>query len=230
MRKYLFPICCALLLMSCGGGDDNSDPVTENKAPSIPGLVTPANNLLCIDNAVVFEWNAASDPDFDAITYQIEVAKDNQFKQIDYTNSASGTTKSISLEKGMRYYWRVKAVDSQNLSGKYSEVFQFYTEGVGLTNHLPFVPSLVKPELSSVLTTNSVILEWDASDVDANDVLTYDVYFGTTNPPTAKISSNQSLKTYTQSLNSSGTYYWSVDVKDQKGGISKGQVWRFVKN
>lgn len=230
MRKYLFTICYALLLMSCGGGDDNSDPVTENKAPSIPGLVAPANNLLCIDNAVVFEWNAASDPDSDAITYQIEVSKDNQFKQIDYTNSVTAPVKNISLEKGMRYYWRVKAIDSQNLSGKYSEVFQFYTEGVGLTNHLPFVPSLVKPELSSALTTNSVVLEWNASDVDANDVLTYDVYFGTTNPPTAKVSSNQSLKTYTQSLNSSGTYYWSVDVKDQKGGISKGQVWRFVKN
>lgn len=230
MRKNLFTICCTLLFISCGSGDDSSEPITENKAPLVPGLVAPANNLLCIDNTVVFEWNATSDPDSDAITYQIEVSKESQFKQIDFTNSVTAPAKSILLEKGTRYYWRVKAIDSQNLSGKYSEVFQFYTEGVGLTNHLPFVASLIKLELSSSLNTNSVVLEWNASDVDAADVLTYDVYFGTTNPPTVKVSSNQSLKNYTQSLNSSGTYYWSVDVKDQKGGISKGQVWRFVKN
>lgn len=230
MRKYLFVFCSALLLISCGGGDDTSDAVTENKAPSSPSLVAPENNLLCIDNTVAFQWNAASDPDSDAVRYQIEVAKDNQFKEIDFTNSVTTVAKSILLEKGVRYYWRVKAIDSKNLSGNYSSVFQFYTEGVGLINHLPFAPSLVKPELSSVVNDNSIVLEWNASDVDANDVLTYDVYFGTTNPPTAKVSSNQSLKTCTQTLNSSGTFYWSADVKDNKGGISKGQVWRFVKN
>lgn len=230
MRKYLFTICFAMLLISCGGGDDSSDPVIENRAPSIPGLVAPANNLLCIDNAVSLQWDASSDPDSDAISYQIEISKDNQFKQLDYTNSVTTPGKTISLEKGVRYYWRVKAVDSKNLSGNYSAVFQFYTEGTGLTNHLPFAPSLVKPELSSVLSGNSVVLEWNASDVDANDVLTYDVYFGTTNPPTTKVSSAQSLKTYSQSLNSSGTFYWSVDVKDNKGGLSKGQVWGFVRN
>ncbi len=54
-----------LLFVSCGGGEESSDPVTENKAPSIPSLVAPANNLLCIDNSVVFQWNASSDPDSD---------------------------------------------------------------------------------------------------------------------------------------------------------------------
>ncbi|GGA67715.1 hypothetical protein GCM10008015_05580 [Flavobacterium palustre] len=230
MKKYILTLFIGLLLISCGGGDDSSDVTKKNKAPSIPTLIAPANNLLCIDNSVAFQWNAASDPDSDAITYQIEIAKDNQFSQINYTNSSTTPGKTISLGKGVRYYWRVKAIDSKNLSGSYSSVFQFYTEGTALTNHLPFAPSLVKPELSSVVSDNSVVLEWIASDVDANDVLTYDVYFGTTNPPTAKVSSGQSLKTYTQSLNASGTFYWSVDVKDNKGGISKGQVWQFVKN
>lgn len=230
MKKFIFTVFTGLLFISCGGGEDNSDPVIENKAPSIPSLAAPANNLLCIDNAVAFQWNASSDPDSDAISYIIEVSRDNQFVQIDYTNSSTTPSKTISLEKGVRYYWRVKATDSKNLSSNYSSVFQFYTEGTGLVNHLPFTPSLVKPELSSGLTASSVVLEWTASDVDANDVLTYDVYFGTTNPPTAKVSSAQSLKTYTQSLSASGTYYWSVDVKDNKGGIAKGQVWKFVKN
>ena len=219
-----------LFLISCGGSDDNSDPVAENKAPSIPSLLSPANNLLCIDNTVAFQWNASTDQDSDMLSYQIEIAKDNLFTQIYATNSSTTANKTISLEKGVRYYWRVKATDSKNLSSNYSSVYQFYTEGVGLTNHLPFAPSLVKPGLSSVTSDNSVVLEWTASDVDANDVLTYDVYFGTTNTPTVKVASGQSLKTYTQNVSASGTYYWSVDVKDNKGGVTKGQVWRFVKN
>ncbi len=185
---------------------------------------------MCIDNALVFQWNVSSDPDSDAVTYQIQISKDNQFSQIDYTNSSQTPNKSVSLEKGVRYYWRVKAIDSKNLSSEYSTVYQFYTEGIGLVNHLPFVPSLIKPDLSSVTKASSVVLEWNASDVDVNDILSYDVYFGTTNPPTLKVSSAQNTKTYTQALNVAATYYWRVDVKDNKGGIAKGQVWRFIKN
>ncbi|OYX85714.1 MAG: hypothetical protein B7Y83_03825 [Flavobacteriales bacterium 32-34-25] len=231
MKKYLLTVFIGLLFISCGGGsDDGSDPVAENKAPSVPTLVAPANNLLCIDNAVTLQWNVASDPDSDAISYQLEIAKDNLFTQIAYTNSTTTPSKTVSLEKGVRYYWRVKAIDSKNLSGNYSSVFQFYTEGIGLTNHLPFAPSVVKPELSSAVNTNSVILEWNASDVDVNDVLTYDVYFGTTNPPTEKVAIGQTLKTYSQNLAVPGIYYWRVDVKDGKGGLTQGQVWRFSKN
>lgn len=231
MKKYLLATFITLLLCSCGGGD-SSDEVTEteNRVPSVPSLVAPANNLLCIDNAVAFQWNVSSDPDSDAISYQIQISKDIQFNQIDYTNSSQTSSKTISLDKGMRYYWRVKAVDSKNLSSNYSAVFQFYTEGVGLTNHLPFAPTIVKPELASVFTGSSVVLEWSASDVDATDQLTYDVYFGTVNPPTSKVSSNQILKTFTQSLSEASNYYWRVDVKDNKGGVTKGQVWNFIKS
>lgn len=231
MKKYLLTTFIGLLLCSCGGGGDSSDEVTEaeNRAPSVPSLVAPANNLLCIDNAVAFQWNDSSDPDSDAISYQIQISKDIQFNQIDYTNSSQTSNKTVSLDKGMRYYWRVKAIDSKNLSSNYSAVFQFYTEGVGLTNHLPFAPSIVKPELASVFTGNSVVLEWSASDVDVNDKLTFDVYFGTVNPPILKVSSAQSLKTFTQSLSTASNYYWRVDVKDDKGGVTKGQVWNFVK-
>lgn len=230
MKKYILTGFIGLLFISCGGGGDDAAPVAENKAPSVPGLVAPTNNLLCIDNTVNFQWNVSSDPDSDAVKYQIEVSKDNSFAQIAYTNASTTTSKSISLEKGVRYYWRVKAIDSKNLSSAYSEVFQFYTEGTGLSNHLPFAPTLVKPDLSSITTANTIVLEWNASDVDVSDVLTYDVYFGTANPPTAKVASNQSSKNFTQSLNTTGTYYWRVDVKDNKGGIAKGQLWQFTRN
>ncbi|MDO9274015.1 MAG: hypothetical protein Q7T92_00515, partial [Lutibacter sp.] len=77
-------------------------------------------------------------------------------------------------------------------------------------------------------TGTSVTLAWTASDVDTSDSLTYDVYFGTVNPPTAIVSASQSASTLTKTVSASTTYYWKVAVKDGKGGQTIGQVWNFT--
>ncbi len=230
MKKFLYTAVISIALGSCGGGGDDPKPVPptpENKVPTAPTLVAPTNNKLCIDNAVSFQWNASTDPDGDAITYQIQVAKDNQFGQIAHSLSGSATNQYISLEKGVAYYWRVKAIDSKNLASNYSSTFQCYTEGIGETNHLPFTPELVKPDLNSLVQTATATLEWNASDVDTNDALTFDVFFGTVNPPTTKIGDNQTAKTLDVNLEASKSYYWKVVVKDNNGGETIGQIWNF---
>ncbi|MFA5297152.1 MAG: SusE domain-containing protein, partial [Lutibacter sp.] len=156
MKNILYTIVISLsltlslALISCGGGGGgDTPPLPVNTAPSNPTLTAPANISLCINNAVNFQWSASTDPEGDVITYQIQVAKDNLFAQIAHTVTSTITNKSISLEKGVAYYWRVKAMDSKQLSSNYSATFQFYTEGVGITNHLPFSPVLVSPALNS---------------------------------------------------------------------------------
>ncbi|HSQ46767.1 MAG TPA: hypothetical protein VLM44_07605, partial [Lutibacter sp.] len=188
----------------------------------------PANNSLCTDNVLNFQWNASTDSQGDAITYQIEVSKNTQFSQIAHTQTSTTTSKSITLEKGIAYYWRVKATDSKSAASNYSATYTLYTEGVGITNHLPFSPVLVSPALNSVQTAATVNLQWTASDVDASDALTYDVYFGTVHPPTAIVSSNQSANSSNRTVTASTKYYWKVVVKDGKGGQTVGQVWSFT--
>lgn len=229
MKKFINISILSLLLVSCGGGgeDNPPTPVVENKNPTTPTLVAPTNNKLCIDNAVSFQWNTSTDPDGDTVTYQIQVAKDNQFTQIIQTLTGSATNQAISLEKGVAYYWRVKALDSKNASSSYSSVFNFYTEGTGVSNHVPFSPEIVLPVLNSVVQSSATTLSWNASDVDTSDVLTYDVYFGTVNPPVDKIGNNQTTKTMNVNLVSSKNYYWKVVVKDDKGGETIGQIWNF---
>ena len=229
MRKYIYAIIISSLIVSCGGGGGDTPPdppVETNKAPSIPTLSYPTNNLLCIDNSVAFQWNASIDPEGNPITYQIQVAKDNLFTQIAHTLTSSTATKTIALEKGVAYYWRVKATDSKNAASDYSTSFQFYTEGEGQSNHLPFSPTVVAPTINEVIQTDTATLSWTASDTD-NDPLTFDVYFGTVNPPIQKIAENQSETTKDVSLESSKTDYWKVVVKDDKDGITIGQVWTF---
>jgi hypothetical protein len=156
------------------------------------------------------------------------VAKNTSFSPVSHTQTSTTTSKSITLEKGIAYYWRVKATDSKNASSNYSSTFNLYTEGVGITNHLPFSPVLVGPALNSVQTTATVNLQWTAFDVDTSDTLTYDVYFGTVNPPTAIVSSNQSASSLSRPVTASTKYYWKVTVKDNKGGQTVGQIWSFT--
>jgi len=233
MKKYLYISLVLLISTSlsfCGGsgGDDPTPPIpTPNNKPSIPSLASPTDNQLCIDVTVSFQWNAATDPDGDLIKYELQLATDNQFTQ-NVNNELNITTNSIqlALEKGVAYYWRVKAIDSKGATSSYSSTFSFYTEGDGVSNHLPFSPSIVAPNLNEVVQTTAVTLQWDAIDVD-NDPLTFDVYFDTVNPPITIVSENQTTKTFDVALESSKNYYWKVVVKDDKVGVTIGPIWGF---
>lgn len=231
MKKFIYLSIIGFSLVSCGGGsDDPATPEVANVAPTVPALTAPVDNKLCVDNTVGFQWNASTDANKDVITYQIQVAKDNAFTQIVKTNEVTTNSSSISLDKNTPYYWRVKATDSKGLSSSYSPTYKLYTTGEAVVNHLPFSPELVQPAVNSLLNTATATLKWSATDVDATDVLTYDVYFGTTNPPTVKVSENTSATTFDVTLNATKEYFWKVVVKDNKGGETVGQVWKFKTN
>lgn len=230
MKRLVYLSIISLLIAACssGGGDDK--PEVINTAPTVPALVAPSDNKLCLSTAVVFEWRAATDANNDVITYQLQVAKDNQFTQIVKTEDVQGLSKNFNLEKNTAYYWRLKSTDSKGLSSAYSSTYKFYTSGDAVVNHLPFVPELVAPTQNVVLNTSSTTLKWNATDVDATDVLTYDIYFGTTANPTTKIKENNTSKSFDVTLEPTKEYFWKVVVKDNKGGETTGQVWKFKTN
>ena len=161
MKNILKIIIPSLVIISCGGGDSGDS--TPNAAPTVPSLVSPTNQSLCINNALTFNWNKSTDSQSDDITYQIQIATDNQFAQIVNTSNTSNTSFTITLDKGKAYYWRVKATDSKNASSEFSSVNSLYTEATATSNHLPFMPQLVKPSLEASVAT-TVDLEWSASE------------------------------------------------------------------
>ncbi len=228
MKKFIYLAVIGLSLISCGGGDDSVE--TTNTAPTIPALIAPANNKLCVDNLVNFQWDSSTDSNNDPITYQIQVAKDNQFLQIVKTLEGAAISQSIPLEKNVAYYWRVKATDSKKLSSDYSATYKFYTAGEVVINHLPFSPELVQPLLNATLNTAMVTLKWNCNDVDVNDKLVFDVYFGTANPPTSKVSENLATNILDIPVVALKEYYWKVVAKDGKGGETIGQIWKFKTN
>src|SRR6187431_894950 len=129
MKNFIYLLIVGFLLISCSGGGDDPTPTPEDKnlAPTIPTLTAPTDNKLCIDNTVAFQWSSSTDANKDAVTYQIQVAKDNQFSQIIKTAEGSTTGQTIALDKNTAYYWRIKATDSKGLSSNYSATYKFYT-------------------------------------------------------------------------------------------------------
>lgn len=231
MKNFIYLSIISVLFISCGGGSDDPEPTPViNVAPSVPVLTSPLDNKLCLDNTVSFQWNKSTDENKDVITYQIQVAKDNAFTQIEKTFDGADNTASFALSKNTAYYWRIKATDAKGLASAYSSVFKFYTAGDAVVNHLPFSPELVAPVLNTTLNSTSALLKWTASDVDTQDALTYDVYFGTANPPTIKVSDNIAANSTTVAIEPAKQYYWKVVVKDNKGGETIGQVWKFKTN
>ena len=229
MKKIFYYLLIGLTFVNCGGGGSEPEPPPPaNRAPSSPSLIAPADELLCVDPAVDLQWSASSDPDGDNITYEIQIATDNAFSNIAQSLTISQTSTTVTLEADMAYYWRVRASDQKNAKSSYTATRKFYTYGIGVTNHLPFAPTLVAPDNNAVVAPSGdkVTLEWTASDVDTEDTLSYEVIWGTDNPPTEN-TMNATTESLEITVAASTTYFWKVIVKDNNGGETIGQIWTF---
>ncbi|MDC6367548.1 MULTISPECIES: hypothetical protein [Flavobacteriaceae] len=234
MKKLIF-FLCLLAFQACsksGGGDEpeivqepEPTPEVTNTAPTIPNQIFPTNGLLCSDNPLEFSWNSSTDKEGNAISYEIELAEDNAFENIIEKTTVSETKITFTLEKGVQLNWRIRAKDSEGEYSGYSSSWNFYTEGEGIVNYLPFSPTLINPKAFSKVEDNMVVLEWASSDVD-EDSLLYDIYFGETTPPDL-VQENREDSTYEVSINPDKTYYWKIIVKDGNGGESIGDIWIF---
>ncbi|RLF36819.1 MAG: hypothetical protein DRN08_00615 [Thermoplasmata archaeon] len=71
-------------------------------------------------------------------------------------------------------------------------------------------------------------LSWSGGDPDPGDVVTYDVYFGTSTPPPLVVN-NQSSTVYDPgTMSYMTTYYWKIVAWDNHGAKSIGQIWSFT--
>ncbi|UOY07186.1 fibronectin type III domain-containing protein [Muricauda sp. SCSIO 64092] len=234
MKKMIIFLCLFTLnACSKSGGEDEPEIVQEpkpdsevrNTAPTTPTTIFPTNGLLCTDNPLEFKWDPSTDKEGDAISYEIELAEDRAFNSIIEKTTVSETTVTFTLEKGVQLNWRIRAKDDNGEYSNYSSSWNFYTEGEGIANYLPFTPTLIHPKSFSKVEENNVLLEWSSSDVDG-DLLYYDIYFGETTPP-ALIEENSVPSTHEVSVTPGKTYYWKIVVKDNNGGESIGDIWIF---
>jgi len=97
----------------------------------------------------------------------------------------------------------------------------------GFTNDPPYAPFNPDPEDEEIMVDKNADLIWDCFDPNGNP-LTYDVYFGMTNPPPL-ISSGQSEKTYNPGqMSLYKTYYWKIVAEDNHAASTGSPIWSFT--
>ena len=105
---------------------------------------------------------------------------------------------------------------------------QDITVTLNAVNDPPDQPFGENPTHGATGVSINADLGWSGSDPE-NDALTFDVYFGTANPPTISVATGQSDLTYDPgTLRYSTTYYWQVDAEDVHDAQTEGSVWHFT--
>ena len=111
------------------------------------------------------------------------------------------------------------------LNKRGEEVEQYFID-MYYINIPPNTPTNPNPANGATGIATNNDLSWSCTDPDG-DPLTYDVYFGTTNPPAFKIT--QTGTTYDTGTMAEGTtYYWKIVAKDPYGLSTAGPVWSFT--
>jgi hypothetical protein len=112
--------------------------------------------------------------------------------------------------------------------GRYGQLFCFSGGIDGVANHSPLMPSNPHPAQAATNQPTSVTMSWTGGDPDVGDLVTYDVYFGTTTTPPL-MSSGQTNTTYHPSalLSENTQYNWRIIAHDNNGGLTVGELWWF---
>lgn len=104
-----------------------------NTAPSAAALTFPENGQELVALSPMFTWEAAIDPESDALTYTIYLGLDGQpLQAIAEDIATEDFVLETPLEKGKNYRWRVDAVDEKG-AVKASEAYAFATEYATIT-------------------------------------------------------------------------------------------------
>ena len=146
------------------------------------------------------------------------------YEQIAYLSASIKKYLDTRLVAGTQYYYQIKAYNRYGDSAYSNEA----SASTSTTNTPPNTPSNPSPTNGQTEVSDNPVLSWDGGDLDEGDVVTYDVYLDTANPPTFCIASNLSKTSYSPSTLCLKTiHYWKVVAKDLSGVLTEGPVWNF---
>ncbi|MFC1725382.1 hypothetical protein ACFL4T_07120 [candidate division KSB1 bacterium] len=201
-------------------GDIWSFTTVYNQAPNQPVNPSPSNGASGVSLSTSLSWTGG-DPDGHTVTYDIYFGTSSSPPLVKSNNSTTSYNPG-TLSSETKYYWKIVAKDAYGASTA-SSVWSF----TALTNQAPNQPSDPSPSNGATGEPEYNFLDWTGGDPDG-DTVTYDIYFGTANPPPL-LKPGNSTNTYTlDPLNLGTTYYWKIVSKDVHGTSTAGPVWSFT--
>ncbi|MBN1280182.1 MAG: carboxypeptidase regulatory-like domain-containing protein [Candidatus Thermoplasmatota archaeon] len=95
-------------------------------------------------------------------------------------------------------------------------------------NTPPFTPSNPNPLNGQIPVPLNHDLSWTGGDPDQGDIVTYDIYFGTTNPPPQVVWKHPSTLYDPGLMNEETVYYWQIIAWDTHNASTTGPIWSFT--
>jgi hypothetical protein len=198
----------------------------DTTPPSVPTLISPANNSFEQTNEFDFTWNASTDDQPGAITYEFQSTQNPAQAGGVLTTGlwSSGTLTSPMIHSSGAgdgtWYWQVRAKDA---AGNYSAWSQIWT--VTLDTSAPAAPTLLTPADGVTLTTTTwTSADWtDVSDPSSPVTYIYESSNSSaTNPDGSFVSPVYTSVPLATSMipttgTPAGTYYWHARAIDGAG-------------
>jgi hypothetical protein len=182
--------------------------LTTANPPSVPTLLSPANNAEVSGSSLVFNWEDALLPFGVAFDhYQIQVATSNTFTTIVHDQVISGIANSQDnsalLPPSTTYYWRVRSFNVDGHSSAWSVVRSVRIKFAG--------PALNLPANGSTAGSLSPTFTWDAVS-GATDYTIQVSKNSSFSPLVINTIAGTNSYTHGTNLQTGTTYYWRVRV------------------
>jgi len=193
--------------------------VSTNQAPAVPSNPSPSDGLTGVDIDADLSW-VCSDPDGDPLTFDVYFGMSSNPPLVSSGQSATSFNPG-TMYFNTTYFWKIVAFDNHSAS-TYGPIWSFTTE----INNPPYTPSSPNPQNGATNVDIESLLSWIGGDPDG-DLVTYDIYLGTSSPPPL-IVLNYTYTTYDPgTLQYNTHYYWRVNAVDIYGAPSMGPEWNF---
>jgi len=159
--------------------DEHSFRTMDNRAPNTPSNPSPSNNATNQPLTVTLSWDC-SDPDGDAITYDVYFGTSSNPTAKASTNQSGKTLSKGTLSAGTIYYWKVVAKDSKGATTE-RPVWKFTTQSAPTASS--YTPSSIAPQMILVEKGSFIMGDtWGGGDSDEKPThwvtFTYDFFIG----------------------------------------------------
>jgi len=205
------------LLVSCGGGNSDGDPVVN--LPAKPNLSLPVNGENCSTYTVVASDNTKAEISFSwagatyATSYVLVVTQAGT--QV-VNKEISTTSYKVILDKGKTYSWTVTAKNKNGVTA--SATNSFITPGNPIGNYVPYAAVI---NFSVNATSSMASLSWIGKDEDSTTTdLKYDIEIKKDNVVIQSLTNQtvSSIADFAAVLNA--TYQIKINTIDKQGSYS----------
>lgn len=215
--EYVYDNSGNRLFKTVTAGTPVNNPPFAASDPSIPDGATDVSTT-----PSTLSWTGG-DPDAgDDVVYFLYFGECG-YESLVFTGTIPGYPPG-QLNSIVNYCWQIVSRDNHN-EETVGPVWSFTT-----LNDAPALPAMVSPSDGSTVYATSANLIWSSSDPNPDDTVTYDIYFGTSNPPPL-IQSGYPESIYTvHNINKDITYFWQIVAKDDHNAVplDPSPVWSFT--